>query len=190
MGNVSKRSLGVLALTGAAIWLMTGSLGGERGTRALLNPAFILLLGGALGVWRLVRPDGGWRAWGVGFVVAGLLADLAGNWLEYGPFPSLSLPGWGIFLLGWLAVGPLGAILISFAEVRRPKLPGVARVGLLLLAVLPFVTLGAGVIIGGDGGPGIGIGGLMFGIGWALVGISLAGRPSAGLPASDPTAAR
>jgi len=169
---------------------MTGSLGGERGTRALLNPAFILLLGGALGVWRLVRPDGGWRAWGVGFVVAGLLADLAGNWLEYGPFPSLSVPGWGILLLGWLAVGPLGAILISFAEVRRPKLPAVARVGLLLLALLPFAAFGADAIIGGDTGEGIGVGALIFGFGWALVGISLVGRPSAGLPASDRTAAR
>ncbi|MEO8274348.1 MAG: hypothetical protein ABI620_09810, partial [Chloroflexota bacterium] len=164
------------AVVGAAAWLVSWVLNtatrdntvlvlgkSEGDYRLYLDPVFVVLMLIGLTVLRGERRVGNQRgSLGVGLIVFGLGAMLVGNLVEFGLDGMIGRDkdvGFVLFLIGYLAVIPIGGVLLSWS-----------RAGVLA----PLGRVGAGVLIGTPIGLAAPIAGhVIFAAAWALIGIGI-----------------
>jgi hypothetical protein len=139
--------------------------------RSILNPALVLLLVVGLAILLLEWRGGSKRgALGAGFVTIGISAMLIGNLIEFGLDGTLGRDkdtGFAVFLAGYLALIPVGGLLLALGGTR--SLTRLARAGACMLVGMPLML--ASPILAH----------VLFAIAWALIGIGMGRRKTFGV---------
>lgn len=136
----------------------------------LFPSAVLLMLAGVIGLWLWTRSTGWLEKLGFAAVIVGIVLIMAGDagkyWLGVDDVYIMTAPAYKALRLGFIVL-TAGSTLFGAAAARGGSLPvwaalpfAVASLAGLISVLQDFGTLGAGMW-------------MLFGIGWAWIGLSL-----------------